>query len=206
MLNGERFFTTYVTKPQRATLLDIGAQNVNGTLKTVCPPHVTYIGVDVVLGAGVDVVIEDPYKLPFEDDSVELIVSSSCFEHSEMFWLTYLEIMRVLKPAGLFYLNAPSNGAYHRYPVDCWRFYPDCGTALVNWGKKNGFRSAMLESYISNALTEGWKDFVCVLVKDENHAGEHAGRILDSFEDFTTGVVRTTNGLLEERNPPSGGS
>ena len=30
----------------------------------------------------------------------------------------------------LFYLNAPSNGEFHRYPVDCWRFYPDAGGAL----------------------------------------------------------------------------
>ena len=31
----------------------------------------------------------------------------------------------MLRPAGLFYLNAPSNGDFHRYPVDCWRIMPD---------------------------------------------------------------------------------
>jgi SAM-dependent methyltransferase len=71
------------------------------------------------------------YKLPFADGSVDVVLSSSCFEHSEFFWLLFLEILRVLRPEGLFYLNAPSNGPFHRYPVDCWRFYPDSGNALV---------------------------------------------------------------------------
>ena len=26
-----------------------------------------------------------------------------------------------------------SNGDYHSWPVDCWRFYPDSGIALINW-------------------------------------------------------------------------
>ena len=55
--------------------------------------------------------------------------------------------MRVLKPAGLLYINAPSNGDYHRYPVDCWRFFPDSGVALQNWANRNGYECAMLESF-----------------------------------------------------------
>ena len=45
--------------------------------------------------------LTDPYHLPFESNSLDVVVSSSCFEHSEMFWLLFLEIMRVLKPEGL---------------------------------------------------------------------------------------------------------
>ena len=63
---------------------------------------------------GVDVVLDDPYKLPLDDASVDIVVSSSCFEHSEMFWLVFLEVMRVLKSDGLFYLNAPSAGSFHQ--------------------------------------------------------------------------------------------
>jgi SAM-dependent methyltransferase len=202
MQNGERFFKTYAAHLEGATVLDIGAQNINGSLKDVCPQSMKYVGVDSAQGTGVDVVLENTYKLPFDDDSVEIVVSSSCFEHCQMFWVLYLEIMRVLKPSGLFYLNAPSNGAYHRYPVDCWRFYPDCGMALVNWGGRSGLNNAVLESYISNPHMEGWKDFVCVFVKDENQAGQYAGRILDSFNDFTTGWVRTPDGQLQVRFPP----
>ncbi len=197
--NGKRFFDTYVAELD-GTILDIGAVNVNGTLKQFCPSRTKYIGADVVSGKDVDVVLDDPYKLPFADESVDVAVSSSCFEHSEMFWLLYLEIMRVLRPAGVFYLNAPSNGTYHRYPVDCWRFYPDCGTALVRWGSVNGLNGAVLESYVCNQYMEGWNDFVCVFVKDARCAEEHPRRILDSFADFTNGLVRAQNGAMQVRN------
>jgi len=41
------------------------------------------------------------------------------FEHDVMFWESFLELVRVLRPGGLLYLNAPSNTAFHRYPLDC---------------------------------------------------------------------------------------
>jgi len=79
----------------------------------------TCVGVDVMAGRNVDVQLSDPYRLPFEDESVVVVMSSSSFEHSEMFWLLFLEVLRVLRPQGLFYLNVPSNGHFHRWPVDC---------------------------------------------------------------------------------------
>src|SRR5690242_17879182 len=117
---GKRFFDAYAVS--RGTVVDIGAQDLNGSLKDVCPKRLKYVGVDFAAGKGVDVILKDPYKLPFEDRSADFVVSSSCFEHSEMFWLLFLEILRILKPEGVFYLNVPSNGIFHRYPVDCWRF------------------------------------------------------------------------------------
>jgi SAM-dependent methyltransferase len=201
MQNAKRFFCTYIKNSPDVTILDIGAQNVTGTLKDICPRASKYLGVDFVKGKDVDVVLEDPYKLPFENSSVDVVVSSSCFEHSEMFWLLYLEIMRVLRPEGLFYLNAPSNGPYHCYPVDCWRFYPDSGAALVRWGRMSGVHCALLESYVCNQFIESWNDFVCVFVKDERHCHEYPRRILHSFKDFTNGLVRTESGGMERRNP-----
>lgn len=202
MENGERFFKTYATNLPAASVVDVGAMDINGSLRKVCPEHLSYVGVDLQAGVGVDVVLENAYQLPFDAESIDILVSSSCFEHSEMFWVVYLEIMRVLKPSGLFYLNAPSNGGYHRHPVDCWRFYPDSGGALVAWGRRNGLKNAFLESYISNPHMEGWKDFVCIFVKDEDRASQHRGRILDSFGDFTIGWVRTESGQTQLRYPP----
>src|SRR5690606_32296760 len=109
MLHGRLFFQTYARDITGATIVDIGAQDVNGSLKEVAPEGNNYIGVDFVEGKGVDVIIDDPYKLPMEDNSVDICVSSSCFEHADFFWLSFLEVMRILKPDGLFYLNAPSN-------------------------------------------------------------------------------------------------
>ncbi|MGD9161575.1 MAG: methyltransferase domain-containing protein [Desulfobacteraceae bacterium] len=149
-------------------------------------------------GKGVDVVLTDPYTFPFDTASVDIILSSSCFEHSEMFWLVFLEIMRVLKPKGLFYLNAPSNGNFHRYPVDCWRFYPDSGRALATWANRNSINSALLESYTSSQAKDTWNDFVAVFLKDENYASEFPGRIIDRKRDITNGLIYGSNDFINK--------
>jgi SAM-dependent methyltransferase len=187
--NGKRFFDTYLTGLGRVRVADVGALDVNGSLRDVCPDGVEYIGVDFVPGNGVDVVLTDPYRMPFDNESLDVVVSSSCFEHSEMFWLLFLEILRVLRPAGIFYLNAPSNGSVHRYPVDCYRFYPDSGNALARWGRRSGYRPAVLECYTSNRLQDVWNDYVCVFLKDETHVAAYPHRIVHSFSDFRNGLV-----------------
>ena len=106
------------------SIVEIGSQDVNGSIRPTFGPDVNYVGVDFANAAGVDVVLSDPYSFPFQDNEIDVVVSSSCFEHSEFFWLTFLEAVRIVRPGGLIYLNAPSNGPFHQYPVDCWRFYP----------------------------------------------------------------------------------
>jgi SAM-dependent methyltransferase len=190
MMNCRRFFDRYgesVPMKDGVTVVDIGAQDVNGSLREVTPGHFTYIGVDMVTGKGVDIVLDDPYSLPLESESADIVLCSSCFEHSEMFWLLFLEIMRVLKPTGLFYMNAPSNGAFHRYPVDCWRFYPDTGNALVTWARRNGINASLLESYTSRQDQDHWNDFVAVFLKDKTHASLYQDRVTSTFCNFDNG-------------------
>jgi len=169
----------------------------------VCPSHHKYVGVDFTAGKGVDVILTDPYKLPFQNDSVDIVVSSSCFEHAEFFWLSYLEIMRVLKPSGLFYLSAPANGPFHRYPVDCWRFYPDSGNALVKWGRRNNVaNNILLESYVSRQdqsveIDSRWNDFTAVFLKDGNNFAMYPHRISNCRNDVDNviqfGATNITN-------------
>src|SRR5690606_27958746 len=151
------------------------------------PEGNNYIGVDFVKGKGVDVIIDDPYKLPMDDNSVDICVSSSCFEHADFFWLSFLEVMRILKPDGLFYLNAPSNGMYHRYPVDCWRFYPDSGFALNKWARRNGYDSLLLESFIGNQGKDMWNDFVAIFVKHKSFEHMHRERITSEYGSYVMG-------------------
>lgn len=178
-------------------IIEIGSQDVNGSLRPIFPPGLEYIGVDFVDGKGVDVKLDDPYVLPFEDASADVIVCSSVFEHSELFWVLYLEIMRVLKPHGLFYLNVPSNGDVHRWPVDCWRFYPDSGDALVTWGNRNGMNSVLLESYTSAQNKGIWNDYVAVFLKDGAYAEEYPERILDKKTDYWNGKKYGFDGFLK---------
>ncbi|WP_324768954.1 methyltransferase domain-containing protein [Pokkaliibacter plantistimulans] len=114
-------------------VVDLGAMNVNGSYRELFPENVEFIGVDLEPGPGVDIVLEDVYKLPFEDNSVDLILSGQMLEHCGQFWRVFSEVARVLKPEGMSFMIAPSTGPVHRYPVDCYRFYPDSYQALAEW-------------------------------------------------------------------------
>lgn len=191
---GEIFFKTYYKHGMK--VVEIGSQNVNGSLKdNLSDINENYVGVDFVEGPGVDVVLDDPYKLPFADESVDILVSSSCFEHSELFWLSYLEMLRILKPTGILYLNVPNNGCVHRYPVDCWRFYPDAGQALETWGNRNGISVQLIESFIGKQIPDDkchseqfgresgrWNDFIAVFIKDRQFIEAYPNRMFKDQE------------------------
>lgn len=206
LLNAKLFFETYkqsiLNGVELPIVIDIGALNINGSIKDVCPSEFKYIGVDCVSGNGVDIILSDPYLLPFSDNYADIVTASSCFEHSEMFWLLFLEILRILKPKGLFYLNVPSNGIVHRYPVDCWRFYPDSGLALTKWAKRNGYNTILLESFISRQavsyqIADQWNDFVAVFLKDEKFVCEFKNFMVDVKKDFDNGIKYGFENLLK---------
>jgi SAM-dependent methyltransferase len=200
--NARLFFDTYLRELGAAKVLEIGSQDVNGSLRDIAPPSVEYVGIDFAEGKGVDVALKDPYRLPFDDESFDAVASSSCLEHSELFWLTFLEALRVLKPHGLLYINAPSNGVFHRYPVDCWRFYPDAGRALVTWARRSGFAAALLESYIGVQRDDIWNDFVAVFLKDESQSSLYPNRIIQSFCDFENGILNGNEEVLRGADHP----
>jgi len=114
---------------------------------------------------GVDIVVTPGKPLPLPDASSDVIVTSSAFEHDACFWETFLDLLRVLRPGGLLYINAPSNNAFHRYPVDCWRFYPDAGVGLVEWATRNGIEVDLVESFIAEPQESGWADFIAIFRK-----------------------------------------
>jgi SAM-dependent methyltransferase len=196
--NARRFFNTYVSK-NNGTFLEIGSYLSSFNIRSLSPIDSKYIGVDLDEGPGVDIVLEDPYKLPFKNNSFDYVISSSCFEHSEFFWLTFLEVIRVLKPSGLFYLNAPSNGDFHRFPVDCWRFFPDSGKALSNWANKNNYNTALIEQYTSNKESDIWSDYVSIFIKDINYLDLYPNRILNEFNNYTNGSIYPHNALLNKK-------
>lgn len=130
----ERLVQRYLAplKGQPLQIIDIGSFDVNGSYKPFfAQPQWRYTGVDLSAGPNVDVVLKSPYRLPFASHSVDVIVSGQAFEHIEFFWLTWMEMARVTKPGGHIFLLAPSRGYEHRYPQDCWRFYPDAYRSLA---------------------------------------------------------------------------
>jgi SAM-dependent methyltransferase len=176
---GGQFFARYLTQ-SAPRILDVGARDVNGSLRSRAPAGAEYVGVDIEAGAGVDQVLEDPYLLPFAPGSFDAVVSTSCFEHSPFFWLAFAEQLRVLREGGFAYISAPANGWYHGYPFDHWRFYPDAGLALEAWGRRAGHAVSLVESFIAPQQDSIWND--CVMVFECRHAPGPRERFL--HEDF----------------------
>lgn len=114
-------------------ICDLGSQDVNGSYRPLFDhPAWCYTGIDMAEGRNVDVVLKTPYVWrEVRSNSMDVVISGQAFEHIQFFWITMLEIARVLKPGGLCCILAPSSGPEHRYPLDCWRFYPDGMSTLA---------------------------------------------------------------------------
>lgn len=83
--------------------------------------HSQLINLDITEGPNTDVVVVDSI-LPFRDDSLDVVISQEVLEHIPDFQETINEVVRVLKPGGVFYCQVPFQIGFHPGPVDCWRF------------------------------------------------------------------------------------
>ena len=112
--------------PMPLDVLDVGSMDVNGCYRDLFPePTFKYKGLDIVAGKNVDIVTTDPYHYPIEDNSYDIVVSGQCLEHVEDIYAVADEMIRVLKPNGLMGVIVPNTWEEHKFPIDCWRFFPD---------------------------------------------------------------------------------
>lgn len=148
----ERYLEGLRGQPLR--VLDVGSYDVNGTYRRLFDDAAwAYTGLDMASGPGVDVVIDQPYRWgQLRRDWFDIVVSGQTFEHIQFPWVTILEVQRVLRPDGLFFLVVPSSGPEHRFPIDCWRFYPDGLRSLAHWGDLDVLEAT---TYWNR---EGWSD------------------------------------------------
>lgn len=114
-------------------VLDVGSYDVNGTYRPLIESlgH-TYTGVDIQDGPNVDVVMEQPYLLPFEDGEFDLVISGSVMEHVAKPWLWIPELCRVLKPGGRLCVVTHWSFPFHEYPIDTFRYMPDGLRSLLS--------------------------------------------------------------------------
>jgi SAM-dependent methyltransferase len=124
----------YLAPATPLRIVDVGSYDVNGSYRHLFErPGWQYVGVDIAPGPNVDVVLSSPYRFPLPKSYADLVISGQAFEHIEFFWLTWGEMVRVLRPGGLVFLIAPSRGSEHLHPVDCWRFLPGGYRALAKY-------------------------------------------------------------------------
>ena len=164
-------------------ILEVGSLDVNGSLRDHNVNNLEWVGVDFEEGKGVDVVLTDPYAYPFESETFDMVMASSVFEHSEFFWVLFMEMVRLTKPGGVIYVCAPSNGVVHRYPVDVYRFYPDSAKALANFAKREGVEVGLEETFIYRGVDGGWCDWVAVFRKGKVSRKKRK-RIAESFDTY----------------------
>lgn len=165
----QNFIREYLSEDREYVVLDLGSQQIEGQEDTSYKSlfkesKYTYIGADIVSGYNVDVVLDSVYNWSnIEDDSYDCVICGQMLEHDEFFWLTFIEIERILKPGGLCCIIAPSSGKEHKYPVDCYRFYPDGLKAAAKFAKLNVIKAYAewnSKKYID--MDHMWRD--CVLI------------------------------------------
>lgn len=161
-----RLVGAHLNPATRLEIADIGSYDVNGSYRPLFKnPLWHYQGLDLAAGPNVDLVLTSPYRLPIGAESLDLVVSGQAFEHVEYFWLAWLEVVRALKPGGKAFLIAPSRGPEHRYPVDCWRFYPDAYRALARWSATDLIEVSTDWDPHPEEDSAAWGDTVGVFIK-----------------------------------------
>jgi SAM-dependent methyltransferase len=174
------FRRAYLAPYEREMLaiLDVGSAVVaaghRSNREAFANPSWRYVGLDIEAGLNVDVAVSDPYDWrEVASASVDVVACSQVLEHTEFFWITILEIGRVLKPNGLAFIVAPGSGPLHRFPVDCWRFYDDGLPALARWAEL-----AVVESRVQwrPVYRRGnqWRDAAAILQRPIRTPAEEA--------------------------------
>lgn len=147
-------------------------------------PAWEYIGADLQAGPNVNLVLSRPYDWKeIKTGSVDVLVSGQVLEHVEFFWITLLEISRVLKPNGLACIVVPSTGPEHRYPVDCWRFYPDSMRAMAQFARLECVMTRTSWEDVGDPGSDFWHDTVGVFRKPQRTLWKSIGvRLLQDLQ------------------------
>jgi SAM-dependent methyltransferase len=115
--------------PQNSLILDIGTRNDIWNYKECAVNNqCQYKTLDWETNADYIVKGYDWSDVP---KGFDCVISGQCLEHDSFFWKTLENISSITKQNGIIIIIVPSCGAIHRYPVDCYRFYPDSANAFA---------------------------------------------------------------------------
>jgi SAM-dependent methyltransferase len=162
--------------PQNARVLEVGSWSApnQSKVRDLFLGVTDYVGLDIAAGPGVDLVATDSYFWIDQCEGLfDVVVSAQVFEHNPFFWLTILNMSLVLKPGGVMLIVAPSAGVVHRYPLDCWRFFPDAGVALAAYARCEVVDTGLLDKSFPMRGASLWRDWYCVLKKPNADPGSN---------------------------------
>jgi len=89
-------------------VLDVGSLDINGNNRYLFE-DCSYFGIDVGSGKNVDFVSK-AHEFKASDGSYDVIISTECFEHDMYYDKSLKNIVRMLKPNGLFIFTCATTG------------------------------------------------------------------------------------------------
>lgn len=136
-------------------VLEVGSLNVNGSVREIFSDAKHYVGVDICLGKGVDLLIKGAHvKEHFPKEYFDCVVCTETLEHDAEFWQTLDGIKAVLRPGGWLIITVATIGCpYHAYPRDYWRFTEDA----LKYVAFCGFDDVVIESGTESVMGAGRK-------------------------------------------------
>ena len=104
-LNVKQFFPRFF---RRAKVLEIGALNINGTVRTFFE-NCDYTGIDIGIGDCVDVICKGE-DFPGASNEYDVVISTEVFEHAENWDMIFLNMLRLVKRDGIIIFSCASHG------------------------------------------------------------------------------------------------
>jgi SAM-dependent methyltransferase len=108
------------------SVIEVGSLNVNGSLRSIIEAFMpsSYIGVDLVGGAGVDQICKIENLInKFGRNRFDLVICTEVLEHVRNWEKAIHNLKQINKPNGVILITTRSRGkAYHGYPYDFWRY------------------------------------------------------------------------------------
>lgn len=98
-------------------VLEIGSQDINGTVRDYFQPAANYLGLDLGIAKGVDWTIPgELVELP--DQWARVCISTECFEHAATWEQILLNMIRITQEDGLMILSIAGHGRASHGTVD----------------------------------------------------------------------------------------
>jgi SAM-dependent methyltransferase len=99
---------TFPTFFSNKKVLDCGSLDINGSNRYLFE-NCEYVGIDIGEGKNVDIV-SLIHEFNDDDESYDTIISTECFEHDMYYKESIKNIVRLLKPGGLFIFTCATTG------------------------------------------------------------------------------------------------
>ena len=99
------------------TCVEIGSQDVNGSIREIVNASESYVGVDIELGKGVDFICPGEL-LELPDSWSEITISTECFEHAEAWQEILKNAIRMTKTDGMILITCAGIGREAHGTID----------------------------------------------------------------------------------------